>query len=91
MFRGSKRTDMSAKNFGVGSLIIGGNDRYTVVAVTEDMVRLLDLNTFELCGSSVRVADYNFLSEEEVRALVHGLEGAFSDYDYDPKGIKPIK
>ena len=77
--------------FGVGSIIIGGRSRYLVCSQFDNFLFLLDLKTFrEASDGAVEVTDVNFITENEARALVHSLSdgGAFSDYNYDSKGLK---
>lgn len=91
MFRGMQKTEMSPKNFGVGSTVSGGNEKYLVVAVTDTHVRLLDLRTFQLKDGGANVADVNYMSEEEVRQLIRtSTQCTFTDYDYSAAGIKAI-
>lgn len=89
MFRGTKKSEMSPKNFGAGSIIKEGNHQsYLVVAAsTQKEVVLVDMKTFTII-SYTPVDDPNFLSTEEARSVVKALRGTFTDYDFDPKGLK---
>jgi hypothetical protein len=88
MFRGTKKSEMSPKNFGVGSIVKEGNSSSWLVICRGKQVNLLDLKTFEVWGGGVTVEDPNFLSLEETRLVMKCLEGTFTDYDCDPKGMK---
>lgn len=87
MFRGTKKTDLSPKNFGAGSLITEGRCKYLVVAAGTG-VQLLSMESFELIGKPAPVEDPNFISREELHTLIAPLQVATSDCDYDPKGLK---
>lgn len=88
MFRDTK-SGRSVKHFGIGSTIKTGNiDAYLVVLVEQNTVGLIDLKTFDLCAHKVKVADFNYLSEEEARDLVSKTPFAVSDFDFNPKGFK---
>lgn len=92
MFRNTKKSELSDKNFGAGSRIeIGGHMQWLVVALPHavgEAVRRLNLSTFELEGPVVSVTDPNFLTQQEVAALVDDLHLTWSDFTFNPKGLK---
>ena len=91
MFRGKEASFVDPKHFGVGSIVNGGSMmRLMVVAVDGSHVRLLDLSNFGLLYPVVKVEDVNFMSEDEVRQLISGTNWAFTDFVYDPKGVKEL-
>ena len=94
MFRGSKPSDISPKNFGAGSIIEGSpGDRWLVVNYGDNSVRLVDLNYFGLLNGSVAVEDPNYLTETQARELVRLIDDCytFSDYELVPEGLKEIR
>jgi hypothetical protein len=94
MFRGQSDTDLSVKNFSVGSIINANGDKYLVIATRgQRSVELLDLQTYKHVEGSATVEDINFMSEQELRELVDVSIGrirqwTFSDFDFDPQGLK---
>ena len=94
MFRGQSDTDLSVKNFSVGSIINANGDKYLVIATRgQRSVELLDLQTYKQVEGSATVEDINFMSEQELRELVDVSIGrirqwTFSDFDFDPQGLK---
>ena len=93
MFRDTKGSEMSIKQFGVGSTISGeGSDRYLIIGRTDHsgVVGLLNLQTMKRVGKEVSVEDVNCLSSAEARALSNevGLPWTFSDFDCDAQGLK---
>lgn len=88
MFRKQKKSELSTKNFSIGSLVLDGKCKFLLVESGGNSVRLLNLQTFELMNPVAEVEDANFLTQEEVRLAIRGLPGTFTDYDYDPKGLK---
>jgi hypothetical protein len=89
MFRGTKRSELSRENFSVGSFIgEGNNPKKWLVVSCGNYVQLLRMKDFDLLGASVTVEDPNFLSKEETRNLIKVLPGTFTDYDFDPQGLK---
>jgi hypothetical protein len=93
MFRPkNNQTPMILDHFGVGSLIIEPKAvQYMVVATATNTIALLNLNTMMVYDQEVVVEDINYLKEEEVRKLVgNNLVDAFSDYEYDPRGLKQM-
>lgn len=92
MFRPiTNQTEMVLDHFGVGSTISEPRIQYLVVAAADNVIALLNLNTMLIYGQEVVVEDLNYLKEDEVRELVrNNLSDAFSDYDYDPRGLKQL-
>lgn len=90
MFK-SDNTPMSVTNFGIGSTVEAGHEKWLVVgSAATDSVMLLNLETM-VVGSSYKVSDRNFLTEAEARALLNLLPRyTFSDFTLDPKGLKRI-
>ena len=92
MFRGTGNTVMDKTKIGVGSIVNGYTcGRWVIVAVGENAINLLSLSTFRLSGSPTVVEDIHHLSSDELYAALNtmNLNMAFSDYDFDPKGMKP--
>jgi hypothetical protein len=93
MFRDTTGSEMTPKNFGVGSTFSGEWDnRYLVVANSASTVALVNLKTMGLVGSPVEVEDINCLSSAEARALGNqtGLNWTFSDFELDARGLKYV-
>lgn len=92
MFRPkTNQTEMVYDHFGIGSTISEPRIQYLVVAAADNVIALLNLNTMWIYGQEVVVEDLNYLKEDEVRELVRmNLSDAFSDYDYDPRGLKQL-
>ena len=89
MFRGKTKSEMNPKVFGAGSFVmINEHVGFMVVSAGANSVRLLDMRTFEVMTPIVSVEDPNFLSEDETRKLISGTNCAFSDFDYEPAGLK---
>jgi hypothetical protein len=82
-------TPMCATNFGVGSTVEAGHERWLVVgSATTDTCMLLNLETM-VVGAPYRVADRNFLTQREARELVGSLPMfTFSDFTLNAKGMK---
>lgn len=93
MFRNSKPSDISPKNFGAGSIIEAApGENWLVVSTGYRRVRLVDLRTFELLDVSIEVADPNYLCEDEARQLANEINSGytFSDFECKPKGLKEM-
>lgn len=90
MFKKTEPSTRSNTQFGLGSVIVGAaNEKYVVVMESLSSVKLLNLSTFEPLIASAVVRDLNYMTEEETRSLVNvSLSGAFSDYTFDPAGLK---
>jgi len=91
MFRNSKPSDISLKNFGAGSTIEGSpGEKWLVVNDGDNRVRLVDMEYYGALDGSVEVEDPNFLTEEQARQLVRLIDDCytFSDYTLNPAGIK---
>lgn len=94
MFRGTVASKMHLDQFGVGSLIKGGNFQSWLVIGFDNAVNLIDLYTMMMVSDEwVNVEDVNFLSTDEARELMNltGLHWTFTDYDLEPEGLKKIK
>lgn len=94
MFRDSDNSKMKKSNFGVGSTVIAGNDRFVVVRTGDVKVSLLCLKTFVVLTPSIDVYDPNFLTSTEARMLVDQTAGnklnyTYTDFDLVAAGIKP--
>jgi hypothetical protein len=93
MFRDNKKSELNVKNFGAGSTVEAGHDKYLVFAIDSKTVGLIDARTFEqVCGSTI-VFDPNFLTSAEARNLIEITVGkklsyTFSDFSLIPKGLK---
>jgi hypothetical protein len=90
MFRDTKRSEITPKHFGAGSVLKAGNHESYLVVCSGNTVQLLEWRTFELFGKPVPVQDPNFMSQDEVRALTSQTENTFSDFDLLPQGLKAI-
>lgn len=89
MFRGTKKSELDPKNFGAGSIVQVCNEQYLIIATNPKAIGLLCLATFSIVAKQIPVEDPNFVSEEECRTLIRGLENvAFSDCDFIPSGLK---
>ncbi len=85
------QSEMSLDKFGVGSYISEPGITYLVISTAEQYVELLNMNTMCTLKHSIQVEDINYLKEDEVRDLVgRNLVDAFSDYEYDPIGLKQL-
>lgn len=73
IFRKDELSPVSLENFGVGSLIVAGHDKYIVTSPKEKEISLLNAKTFQLVGRgpSIEVMDVNFLTKNEVRKLLN--------------------
>lgn len=94
MFRGSKPSDISPKNFGAGSIIEGApRESWLVINCADCAVKLVNLQTYELLDGSVDAPDPNHLTEPQARKLVGLIDNGytFSDYTLYPVGIKHIE
>lgn len=100
MFRGSEKTEMSKKLFGVGSVIFGNEnyieEHWLVIGHGKlNAVALLSNKTFELVTDWVTVECVNHLSEAEVRKLIEPvstkLNWTFTDFDFSSAGMKEKK
>jgi len=95
MFRGIQSSKMEDTQFGVGSTITGcaGNsERWLVISVTPGYAGLLNLSSMCVVVDKVKVEDINFMTQAEVRTLSGHTDtnNAFSDFTFDPKGLKGI-
>lgn len=94
MFRGTLASKMQKDQFGVGSLVKGGNFQSWLVVGFDNSVNLVDLYTMVMVSDEwVNVEDMNFLSTNEARELVDltGLHWTFTDYELEPAGLKKFK
>jgi hypothetical protein len=91
MFRGIQKSKMQPDQFGVGSIFEADRSNRYVVVSEGPCVRILNLNTFEVSTNWVSVEDVNFLTQDEARKVVNlaDLNFTFSDFDFNPSGIKP--
>lgn len=92
MFRGTGNTVMDKTKMGVGSIVNGYTcGRWLIVADGDQSINLLSLSTFKLAGDVTHVEDIHHVSSDELYAALNTmkLNMAFSDYDFDPKGMKP--
>ncbi len=89
MFREIKYSNIDPKVVGVGSIVRAGNDKYLIISSIKDVVSLMSLSSFKILPSATTVADVNYLTKEEVKDLLDGsTDYTFSDWDFDPAGIK---
>ena len=94
LFRGSGRSGIDVKQFGVGSIFWAGeNQMFLLIAASnQSEVAVVNLTTYAVTGF-VRVADVDHLSENEMREVVNktGLDYAFSDFEFNNIGAAGIK
>lgn len=92
MFRGTGNSAMDKTKMGVGSIVNGyTSGRWLIVADGGQSINLLSLSTFALSGKATVVEDIHHISSDEMYSVLDTmkLNMAFSDYDFDPKGMKP--
>lgn len=92
MFRGTGNSKMRTDNIGVGSTLSFENT-WVIVAIEENKIGLLNLSTFKIEGNPTVVEDIHYLSQDELRSCTSGsgIDLAFSDFEFDPKGLKGFK
>ena len=91
MFRDKMKSNIDPTHFGVGSTIAEDiKPLWLVVGYGHNGVTLMDLKTFEIkTVKAIEVEDPNFMTSDETRKLVSAmLHGTFSDYTFNPKGLK---
>lgn len=98
MFKTSSRSQLMIKNFSVGSTIFpcGNIPAFMVIAIGENVVSAININTFTKCKSEVKVGDINHLTEDEAYCLGMSLAGEFnlqitrSDIEFIAYGLKQL-
>ena len=89
IFRTSSSSELKKEHFGVGSIVELPNQSFLVISLDNGNVGLLDLTTFIYVGhSTTSVDDQNYLTENEMRAILGGFPDAFSDFGFKAAGIK---
>lgn len=97
MFRVASGSKIELNNFGAGSVIDAGNDKWAITyqSVAGNVtILLLNLETFAIDFQvNMNVVDPSHMTENEVRMLVDKTVGGklhwtFTDFDFRPQGIK---
>ena len=87
MFRGTGNSEMNVKHMGIGSKLNAESD-LLIVQVEHNTVNLLHMQTFNLVGTETVVEDVHHISQDELRNCISKFGYCFSDFSFDPKGMK---
>lgn len=91
LFRLTEKTDIDPEVMGVGSLIKCPGEKFLIVQDNNspNIIRLMNMIDYKVSSTHVVVENVNYISENELRQLMsYVCSGAFSDYEFNPKGIK---
>ena len=87
MFRGTGNSEINVKNMGVGSLL-NAEQNWLLIQVSTNTINIVKLDTFTVAGVETTVEDIHHISQEELRSCIANISYCFSDFSFDPQGLK---
>lgn len=90
MFRNPLQVGLSPEHFGAGQILFGDYKYLVVGGIGAECIILINLQSMQQLQGFVSVENINQLSQEEARKVcdLTKLNWAFSDFDFDARGIK---